>query len=119
MLEKVAATYARSWLKEAPAIIAVCGNHSKSWRRADGKNHCDIDAAIAIDHLTLAAAELGLGTCWVCAFNSMECSKVLGLSARVEVMALLPIGYPEEGAESDVNRHEAQRKKLGGNSALG
>lgn len=112
MLKKVAGTYARSWLLGAPAIIVVCGDHSQAWRRADGKDHCDIDAAIAVDHMTLAAAELGLGTCWVCAFNSMECSKLLGLPANIEPIALLPIGYPQDDKMADVNRHETQRKKL-------
>jgi nitroreductase len=110
MRRRVAATYARPWLSGAPVIIAVCGDHGKAWRRADGKDHCDIDAAIAIDHLTLAAADLGLGTCWVCAFNSMECSQVLGLPPRVEVTALIPLGYPEE--QADENRHDTNRKKL-------
>ena len=40
-------------------------DHSQSWKRGDGKDHCDIDVAIAIDHMTLAAAEEGLGTCWI------------------------------------------------------
>ena len=58
--KKVASTYKRDWLLTAPVIIVVCGDHSRSWRRGDGKDHCDIDAAIAIDHMTLAAVELGL-----------------------------------------------------------
>ena len=76
----------------------------------DGKDHCDIDAAIAIDHMTLAAVELGLGTCWICAFNSMECHKILGLPSHIEVIALLPLGYP--GQEADTERHQTQRKPL-------
>ena len=94
--EKVTSAYSGHWLKSAPVIIVVCGDHSKSWRRADGKDFCDIDAAIAIDHLTLAAVEQGLGTCWVGAFNAMECSKILGLPHYLEPIALIPLGYPDE-----------------------
>lgn len=108
--KKVAASYSKDWLLQAPVIIVVCGDHSKSWRRADGKDHCDIDVAIATDHMTLAAADLGLGTCWICAFNSMQCSKILGLPSHIEPMVLLPLGYPAD--EADVNRHASKRKKL-------
>lgn len=108
--EKVASTYSGEWLQKAPVIVVICGDHSKSWRRADGKDFCDIDAAIAIDHLTLAATEQGLGTCWVCAFNAMDCSKKLGLPANMEPIALLPLGYPAE--EGNNKPHNKKRKKL-------
>ncbi|NLW60572.1 MAG: nitroreductase, partial [Firmicutes bacterium] len=61
---KVAETYPRDWFKKAPVVIVACGDHSVSWKRADGKDHCDVDLAIAVEHMALAAAELGLGTCW-------------------------------------------------------
>jgi nitroreductase len=93
--EKVTEAYPRGWLKAAPVIIAVCGDHSQSWKRKDGKDHCDIDAAIAIDHMTLAATDLGLGTCWICAFDSKLCHEILELPEHMEVIALLPIGYPQ------------------------
>ncbi|MEL7564609.1 MAG: nitroreductase family protein [Dehalobacterium sp.] len=108
--KKAALSYKRDWIQKAPVIIVICGDHNKSWRRFDGKDHCDIDAAIAIDHMTLAATELGLGTCWVCAFDSMECHKALGLPHHLEVIALLPIGYPDR--QADTQRHETQRKRL-------
>ncbi|NLI61622.1 MAG: nitroreductase, partial [Clostridiales bacterium] len=98
------------WLKQAPVIIVACGDHSQSWKRGDGKDHCDIDVAIAIDHMTLAAAEEGLGTCWICAFDAELCHEILELPEDMEVIALLPIGYPQE--ESDEERHNRQRKPL-------
>ncbi len=108
--KQIAATYGRDWILQAPVIIVICGDHQTAWRRADGKDHCDIDVAIAIDHMTLAAADIGLGTCWVCAFNSMQCSKLLGLPANLEAVALLPLGYPAD--QVDINRHDLKRKKL-------
>jgi nitroreductase len=98
------------WGEAAPAIIVICGNHDESWHRGDGKDHCDIDAAIAIDHMSLMAAELGLGTCWVCSFDAAGCHKTLGLPENLEAIALLPIGYPI--AVSDPNRHDDDRKTL-------
>lgn len=105
---KVAETYPREWFKKAPVIIAVCGDHSSSWKRKDGKDHCDIDAAIAMDHMTLAAADIGLGTCWVCAFDAERCHEALGLPGNMEVIALMPMGYPA----TDNRVRELNRKSI-------
>lgn len=68
--------YDKEWFREAPAYILVCENHGAAWtRRYDEKNHADIDVAIAIEHLCLAAAEQGLGTCWVCNFRVQLCQE--------------------------------------------
>jgi len=88
--------FSGNWLQAAPMLIAVCGDHSKSWKRRDGKDHCDIDVAISIDHLTLAAADIGLGTCWICSFNSQLCHDILALPENYEVIALIPMGYPDD-----------------------
>jgi nitroreductase len=103
-LEKVYPLYQRDWIKSAPALIVICGDHDLSWRRTDGKDHCDIDIAIAIDHMTLAAAELGLGTCWICMFDAEKCHELFELPANIEPIALLPIGYPKESVTKTKNR---------------
>jgi len=108
--QKVNALYEREWLAEAPVAVVVCGDHGQSWRREDGKDHCDIDAAIVIDHMMLAAAELQLGTCCVCNFSAAQCAAVLGLPADLEPIAILPIGYP--AVEADVTRHSGKRRQL-------
>ncbi len=110
MRKQIASTYKANWILQAPVIIVVCGDHSTSWKRSDGKDHCDIDAAIAVDHMTLTAADLGLGTCWVCAFDAHKCSEIIGLPDHIEPIALLPLGYPAD--EVDVNRHDSKRKAL-------
>ncbi len=108
--ENISKAYPRDWFKKAPVIIVVCGDHNQSWKRGDGKDHSDIDVAIAIDHMTLQAAELGLGTCWVCAFDAQLCHEILQLPEHMEVVALLPMGYPEK--LSDIERHDKDRKFL-------
>lgn len=108
-LQKICSTYKREWLRSAPVIIVVCGDHSKSWKRNDGKDHCDIDIAITVDHMTLQAAELGLGTCWVCNFDATKCSELLELPENLEPIVILPLGYPAEN--QDTIRHR-QRKAL-------
>lgn len=93
--QKVVEAYPRGWIDSAPVIIVACADHSVSWKRRDGKDHGDIDVAIAVDHMTLAAAEIGLGSCWVCAFDANLCHELLRLPEHLEVVALLPIGYPK------------------------
>lgn len=106
--EKICTTYGRNWIKFAPVIIVVCGDHNVSWHRDDGKDHCDIDIAIAIDHMTLKATEMGLGTCWVCKFDAEKCHDILNLPDNIEAIALLPLGYPLK--EADTERHQKMRK---------
>ena len=89
--------YDKEWFYKAPVIIAACGNEEECWKRSyDGKDSLDIDTAIAVDHLTLAATDRGLGTCWICAFNPEVVKKVLKLPANVVPVALTPLGYPDD-----------------------
>jgi len=101
---KIAQVYPRDWFAKAPVIIVACGDHSKSWKRKDGKDHCDIDLAIAVDHITLAAADLCLGTCWVCAFDAKLCHEILELPENLEPIALIPLGYPQDASIPPKNR---------------
>lgn len=110
ILEQLYSVYKRDWLKTAPVIIVACGDHQRSWKRFDGKDHCDIDIAIAVDHITLKAAELGLATCWVCNFDKNLCSQILNLPPHIEPIVLLPVGYPAD--KPPANRHEIQRKVI-------
>jgi nitroreductase len=108
MLDAIREAYPREWFKKAPQIIIVCTNHQQSWKRPyDGKDHSDIDAAIATSQMTLMATELGLGTCWVCHFNAEKVKLALQLPPHIEPVVLLPIGYPNNGKPL-----EKQRKPL-------
>jgi nitroreductase len=95
LLEQLHGCYHREWFRSAPVCIVAIGDHDKGWRRpSDDKDYTDIDVAIAIDHLMLAATEAGLGTCWICHFNAEKCSEIFNLSPNLEPIALIPIGYP-------------------------
>lgn len=109
--QKVVESYPREWFKSAPVYIIACGDHSKSWKRADGKDHLDIDLAIAIDHLTLQATEMGLASCWVCNFNKEVLKSAFYLPENIEPIAIIPIGYPEETEDPDL--HLIKRKPIG------
>jgi len=88
--------YQREWFLQAPLIICVCALPSQAWARRDGKNYADIDATIAMDHLILAATNLGLGTCWVAAFDPQAVREILRLPEGVEPIAFTPLGYPAD-----------------------
>ena len=108
--QKISEAYHREWLKEAPVIIVACANQNLAWVRSDGKNHSDIDLAIAIDHISLQATELGLATCWICNFNVAKCSEILNLEKNIEPIAIMPLAYPADSTDS--NRHISLRKPL-------
>jgi len=108
--KELATTYPRPWLIQAPVVLVICGDHSVAWKRADGKDHTDIDAAIIVDHMTLAAAEVGLGSCWICNFDAGKASEILELPANIEPIVILPIGYSGSGLE-DNSRH-LKRKSM-------
>lgn len=96
-LQALQQCYKREWLATAPCVVVACVDHEASWhRRSDGKDHADIDVAIAVDHLCLAATEQGLGSCWVCNFDVASCREVLALPETWEPVVLVPLGYPED-----------------------
>lgn len=96
--------YQKEWLESAPVLIAACCDHERSWKRIDGKDYGEIDVAVSLDHLTLAAAELGLGTCWIGNFDVEVARKLLKLPDSVEPVALTPLGYPDDSTAPDKKR---------------
>ena len=85
--------YKGDWFAQAPLILGVFSIPEKSWVRADNKNYSDVDAAIVMDHIILAATALGLGTCWIGAFDSKAAKEILGLGKEYEPVAFTPLGY--------------------------
>lgn len=106
-LDAIKSTYKREWIQSAQCIIVACANHDESWhRRSDNKDHADIDLAIAVEHLCLAATEQGLGTCWVCNFDAFLCRQLMALPENMAPIALIPVGYT-----SDTEVPEKKRKE--------
>jgi nitroreductase len=100
----------QAWLASAPAVIAVVADPraklpkmapsgmplpgDPAWETATTKSVRD--AAIAAEHLVLAATDLGLGTCWVGKFDQVPMRAVLDVPGECYVVTLLPIGRPAE-----------------------
>ena len=85
--------YDKKWFVQPPIVICGCGIPQKNWVRKDGKNYNDVDVAIVMDHLILAATAEGLGTCWIGAFDPNAAKEVLGLPNGVEPIAFTTVGY--------------------------
>ncbi len=109
-LKEVKASYQRDWFQKVPHVLAVVGNKSKSWVRPyDGYNSIELDVAIAMDHMVLAAENEGVATCWIIAFDYQKLAKALGLKENEVVYCITPLGYPPEGFQKHGNK---KRKPL-------
>ncbi len=95
--EELSRMYHREWFRDAPIVICACAVPEEGWvRRQDKVNYRQVDVAIAVTHLTLAAAEIGLGTCWIGAFDPEATIEVLGLPEGVEPVVFVTLGYPDD-----------------------
>jgi len=89
---------------DAPMIIVACAETDRHLMKC-GHPAFLIDVAIALDHITLAAVEQGLGTCWIGAFDADGVRRIVGAPPEIEVVQIMPIGYP-------VNPMAASKRRL-------
>lgn len=88
--------YQREWFVQAPLIICACGLRSEVWKGEHGRDYLGVDVAIVMDHLILAATDLGLGTCWIGAFDADAACEILDLPEDAEPIIFTPLGYPAD-----------------------
>lgn len=101
-------TYNREWFATAPLYILCMKNEAACWTRAyDQHPHADIDLAIAIEHICLAATERNLGSCWVCNFDTNKMDELFNNNGY-KAVAIIPIGH----IAPDCPQHEKNRKTL-------
>jgi nitroreductase len=96
----VPACRSQQFVGQAPVVIAACATEA-------GRKWNQVDLAIAVDHMTLVAHGLGLGTCWIGAFEEEAVRGILGIPEGVSVVALLTLGY------ADGPGRPPSRKELG------
>lgn len=110
-------TRTQAWIAEAPVIVVACGSEKEAAAGylADGAfliasggifeeelgkepgeyySFCDVDLAIALDHLSLAAVEEGLGTCWIGGLNEPELKRCLSIPDDRTARLAMTVGYP-------------------------
>jgi len=102
--EELRRIYDKDWFVQPPLVICACRYPMDPARQR--KDYTDVDIGIVVDHLILAAAELGLGTCWIVVFDFVAAREILGLPDEVEPVVFTPLGYP------DASPRGTQRKPL-------
>lgn len=96
-------------LYNAPAAIVVCGDNDAVWTRGyDQKKITDIDATIVTDHMMLAAADLGVDSVWICAFDPDVVRREFHVPENWEIVNILALGYGN-GPVKSPDRHSTDR----------
>ncbi len=91
----------QEWIMQAPVIIAVLANKSKSYARYGEKaleSLIYLDCSACIENMLLAAVNLGLGSCYISGFREDELAKALKLPENYKRIAFLPLGYQKGDA---------------------
>jgi nitroreductase len=100
MLQKVKTCYKRPWFQDAPHILVITGARTQAWTRSyDGYNSIETDMAIAMTYIVLAAANEGVGTCWIEAYDPALLRQSLNIGPETEIFGITPLGYRMASAE--------------------
>lgn len=75
-------------VSEAPALIVICGDAKSAFHM--------VDCSLAGANIIIEATSLGLGTCWIGAFNEARVKEILGIPAEMKVVGIITVGYPAE-----------------------
>ncbi|MFH0875553.1 MAG: nitroreductase family protein [archaeon] len=87
------------WIATAPFVIVVCAETEKlgQFYGARGERLYSIqNCSAAIQNMLLAAHAVGLGSCWIGAFDENQIHRALNIPDDIRPQAILPIGYPDE-----------------------
>jgi nitroreductase len=89
------AAFGQSFIAEAAIVIVACGTDPNAMLACGQPMHT-VDVSTAFAYMILQAYELGLGTCWIGAFSEDETKKILSIPEHVRVVAITPLGYPNQ-----------------------
>ncbi|MCF7912124.1 MAG: nitroreductase family protein [Candidatus Cloacimonetes bacterium] len=79
----------------APVVIVACAEPKRS-TKLNGQDYYLVDTAISFQQMMLAAWSLGIGSCWLAAFNEGSVRKYLGIPDNIRVVGISPFGYPRD-----------------------
>jgi len=90
--------YARMLL-EAPVCVVVCGNRERFYRDSEARDYWVQDCSAVTENILVAAASLGLGTCWCGVFPRKALveavAKILSLPEGILPLNLIALGHPD------------------------
>jgi nitroreductase len=90
------AALGQGFVATAPLDIVACADlqaHATSYGKRGAELYAIQDTAAAVQNILLTATSLGLGSCWVGAFNEEEAARTLDLPKQIRPLAIIPIGY--------------------------
>ena len=93
------AAYGQEFLTQAPTSIVICIDKDKSKVKYGDRGlelYSIQNTAAAVQNILLCAHAMGLGTCWVGAFDEEKASKVLDIDKALRPVAIIPVGYAKE-----------------------
>ena len=94
--------YDKDWFVQAPIVICACATTGQGQPYSEGGSYRNV--AIVMDHLILAATSLGLGTCWIGAYNPDAARKILGLPEEVKPVVFATVGYSNDPPRPKVRK---------------
>jgi nitroreductase len=83
------------FIAKAPLLIIACADPKKSIK-VNGQEYYLVDTAISFQQMMLAAWSLGIGSCWMAAFNEASVKKYLKIPESIRVVGMSPFGYPRD-----------------------
>lgn len=100
------ASWDQWFIAEAPVVLVFVANPERNRRygKRGAELYCVQDATIACSYAQLAATALGLGSCWIGAFDDDKVREVVGIPQNMRPVAILPIGVPEDMPEPKERR---------------
>ncbi len=81
-----------SHVERAPVVLVL------GFDKRKGK-YGRYDVTLAGGNMMTMATSLGLGTCWIGAFDELRVKEILQIPDPIEVIGLITLGYPEEKPE--------------------
>ncbi|MDD3399531.1 MAG: SagB/ThcOx family dehydrogenase [Candidatus Pacebacteria bacterium] len=89
-----AAAFGQIWVKNAPAVLIICGDFEKTVKKYQdkGEDFVTMEAGHAAQNISLQAAALNLGTLCVGGFNEKEAKSALNIEKNKKVFYLMPVG---------------------------
>lgn len=89
------AAHNQRFVGQAPVVIVAVSTNTERLMGCGDPSY-PIDLAIAVDHITLAAVNEGLGTCWIGSFSQEQVKNILGIPDKYKVVILTPLGFPQK-----------------------